>query len=174
MSATRNLSALMAAALVGFTAHSAFADSIAMDQPVQMGTVETVCTGIGDAKDDPRWPSYPIRVEFSNGGAQYLAGAHVTLTSGGKLSGMAPKPRHRRHKSASADAFIPASMSSSAPLATFDCLGSWVLFKLPAGTYTVTASLSSTPGPERSTTFSTTGEPPQKRVEIQFPLAANQ
>jgi hypothetical protein len=166
--------AMMAAALMGFTAHTASADSIAMDQPVPMGNVETVCTGIADSKDDPRWPAYPIRVEFSNGGAQYLAGAHVTLTQGGTLPGTPTKTKHRRHKTASAGEYMPASMDSSAPLASFDCLGSWVLFKLPPGTYTVRASLLNPPGPEKSATFATSGEPPQKRVVIQFPLEANQ
>ena len=44
-----------------------------------MGGVETVCTGVGSGKDDPRWASYPIKVEFSNGGAQFLSGAHVKV-----------------------------------------------------------------------------------------------
>jgi hypothetical protein len=88
------------------------ADPLPMDSPTTMGSVETVCTGIGSAKDDPRWSAYPIRVEFSNGAAQYLSGAHVKLAgAGGKT------------------------------LADFDCSGAWVLFKLPRGHYTVAASM---------------------------------
>ena len=56
---------------------------MAMDTPVSFGGVQAVCTGVGSAKDDPQWLSYPIRIEFSNGGAQYLSGAHVMLSGVG-------------------------------------------------------------------------------------------
>jgi hypothetical protein len=54
-----------------------------MDTPVSFGGVQAVCTGVGSAKDDPQWLSYPVRIEFSNGGAQYLSGAHVILSGAG-------------------------------------------------------------------------------------------
>jgi hypothetical protein len=116
-----------------------------MDSPVQADGVDTVCTGIGSGQDDPRWKSYPVRVEFSNGGAQYLAGVHVILSGKGKT------------------------------MASFDCAGSWVLFKLAPGSYKVTATLTGNQGggAAHSATFS----PPasgQKRVVIQFPKQANQ
>jgi hypothetical protein len=117
-----------------------------MDTPVPVNGVETVCTGIGSGKDDPRWTEYPVRVEFSNGAAQYLAGVHVELAS--------------KH----------------GPIASVDCDGSWVLFRLPAGTYRVTAQLTGQAGAQpHSATFTTSGNPPQKRVEVQFPrVAANE
>ena len=133
--------------LVGtLMAGSAWADSLPMDTPITMDGLETVCTGIGSGKDDPRWPSYPVRVEFSNGSAQYLAGVHLTLSGAGKT------------------------------LASFDCIGSWVLFKLSPGTYKVTATLTGQPGGmPRSTVFKTGGSGPQRRVEVQFPkIPANQ
>jgi hypothetical protein len=122
------------------------ADSLPMDTAVTLSGIETVCTGIGSSKDESIWSQYPVRVEFSNGGSQYLAGAHVTLT--GKMA---------------------------SPL-TFDCQGSWVLFRLPAGKYKVSAVMASAPnGPSASTIFVTSGSGPQKRVELQFPhVAANQ
>jgi len=122
------------------------ANPLPMDTAVTLSGIETVCTGIGSSKDEPIWSQYPIRVEFSNGGSQYLAGAHVTL-SGRSIS----------------------------PL-TFDCQGSWVLFRLPAGNYKVTAVMTNAPnGPSASTIFVTSGSGPQKRVELQFPhVAANQ
>src|ERR1700744_6572608 len=98
----------VAAVIVGGAAGfiwPASADPIAMDNPVTMNGVETVCTGIGSGQDNPAWKEYPIRIEFSNGCAQYLAGAHIDLMKGGKS------------------------------LASFDCPGSWVLFKLPNGSY---------------------------------------
>jgi hypothetical protein len=124
----------------------AHADSLPMDTPIAINGIQTVCTGVGSGKDDPRWQSYPVRIEFSNGAAQYLAGAHVALSG------------------------------ASGPLTAFDCAGSWVLLQLPAGSYKVTANLTDQPGTQpRSTMFKTSGQGPQKRVEVQFPhMAANQ
>ncbi len=84
---------------------------MAMDTPVSFGNLEIVCTGVGSAKDDPQWAAYPIRIEFSNGGAQYLSGAHVTLASG------------------------------AAAVADLNCAGPWVLVKGAPGAYHVTASI---------------------------------
>ena len=137
------LAAVAVGTAVGF-AWPAVADPLPMDKPATMNGVEAVCTGIGSAQDDPRWKAYPVRVEFSNGGAQYLAGAHVKLGSG------------------------------TTELASFDCSGAWVLFRLKPGNYKVSATLTDQPGGgERSATFS----PPasgQKRVVIQFPVQPNQ
>lgn len=135
-----------AAIFAALFAGAAHADSLPMDTPITMDGIETVCTGIGSSKDDPRWLEYPVRVEFSNGGAQYLAGAHVNLSREGRT------------------------------LASFDCIGSWVLFRLPKGNYKVEATLTGQQGGgPRSAAFATTGEPPQKRVVIQFShIAPNQ
>jgi len=124
-----------------------FADPLPMDTPVPINGVEAVCTGIGSGKDDPRWAEYPIRVEFSNGAAQYLAGVHVELAA--KKQGQ---------------------------IASLDCAGSWVLFRLPPGSYKVTAELTGQPGAQpHSAMFTTSGSPPQKRVEVQFPkISANE
>jgi hypothetical protein len=127
--------AALAAALISETAH---ADSVPMDAPITMGSVEAVCTGIGSAKDDPRWAAYPIRVEFSNGGAQYLSGAHVKLSN-----------------------------AAHQPLADFDCLGSWVLLKLASGTYSVTATIDGSKAKAKSATFQPPAKG-QKRVVLQF------
>ena len=136
----------LVAIMVFAAAMRATADPLPMDTPTSVDGVRTVCTGVGSGKDDPRWLSYPVRVEFSNGAAQYLAGAHVTLSGSGRS------------------------------IASFDCSGSWVLFQLPAGKYNMSAVLAGEPNAEpRSTTFTTSGGGPQKRVEIQFPrMAANQ
>jgi hypothetical protein len=75
-----------------------------MDTPVTLGNVETVCTGIGDGKNDPRWKTYPIRVEFADGAAHDIAGAHVVLSD-----------------------------VAGRTAAELDCSGSWVLFKMPRG-----------------------------------------
>jgi hypothetical protein len=124
----------------------AHAESLPMDTPITVNGIETACSGIGDApKTDPRWPAYPVRVEFSNGGAQYLSGAHVTLSEGGKT------------------------------LTSFDCSGAWVLFKnlKPGVTYKVAATITGQPAGEKSATF-TPPASGQKRVVIQYPVAPGQ
>lgn len=87
----------------------ALGQSTPMDRPIQMNGMETVCTGIGESKDDTRWPTYPIRIEFSNGGAQYLSGATVKISRGG------------------------------VQVFQMDCPGAWVLLKGPVGKYRVNA-----------------------------------
>ena len=103
---------VLGAVLCGILIAPAVADPLPMDSPVTMGSIETVCTGVGSGKDDPRWASYPVKVEFSNGGAQFLSGAHV------KLAGADGKT-----------------------MAELDCSGPWVLFKLPRGKYNVSATI---------------------------------
>ena len=120
----------------------ALADPLVMDQPISLNGIQTVCTGIGDeAQHDPRWTAYPIRVEFSNGGAQYLSGAHLVLKdSGGK------------------------------DVTSLDCSGPWVLFQLPAGkSYIAAATFSDDAADgERSAKF-TVPDHGQKRVVLAFP-----
>lgn len=140
----------VAAVLIGSAAGfiwPAHADSLPMDQPINVNGIETACSGIGeDAKENPLWKEYPVRVEFSNGGAQYLSGAHVTLSQGGKT------------------------------LTSFDCSGAWVLFKnlKPGASYKIAATIIDQVGAgEKSATFTppTSG---QKRVVIQYPVAPGQ
>jgi hypothetical protein len=94
-----------------FAVGPALAQPMAMDRPVQMGDLTVACSGIGSAKDDPQWLTYPIRIEFSNGAAQYLSGAHVMLSKGGHT------------------------------VADFDCPGAWVLVKGQPGGYRVEATI---------------------------------
>lgn len=125
---------------VGLWASPCLADALPMDTPISTDGIESVCTGTGSAKDDPRWQEYPVRIEFSNGAAQCLANVHVTLSRGGRT------------------------------LAAFECMGPWVLTKLPPGRYKVTASLLDHPhSPPHSVVFETRGQGPQKRVEVSFP-----
>ena len=109
--------------LAAFASAPATADPMAMDKPVQMNGMETVCTGIGETKDDPQWLSYPIRIEFSNGGAQYLSGATVKISRG-------------------ADA-----------IASLDCPGAWVLLKGAPGDYRVDAAIDNSSAKSVSASF---------------------
>jgi len=106
---------LMTATAAGF----AFATAMMMaeeaaavqDMPITINGVETVCTGVGSAKDDPRWAAYPVKIVLATTGGANLANAHVSLMKGNQ------------------------------EVAGLDCDAPWILFKPAAGSYTATASL---------------------------------
>jgi hypothetical protein len=106
---------LMTATAAGF----AFATAIMMadeaaavqDTPTTINGIETVCTGVGSAKDDPRWKDYPVKIVLATTGGANLANAHVSLTKDGK------------------------------EVAGLDCDAPWILFRPLAGSYTATATL---------------------------------
>ncbi len=54
------------------------------DQPVSVIGVESVCTGVGSAKDNPAWSSYPVKLTFSNMAGENEAAVHVAIVQGGK------------------------------------------------------------------------------------------
>ena len=81
------------------------------DQPVTVGGVESVCTGVGSAKDNPAWGGYPVKLTFSNMAGENEASEHVSITQNGK------------------------------PVVETDCDAPWLLIKAPAGQYKVNASL---------------------------------
>ena len=87
---------------------SAFA---VQDQPTTIGGVETVCTGVGSAKDNPAWSGYPVKLTFSNIAGENEATEHVSITQNGQ------------------------------PVVETDCDAPWLLIKAPAGHYDVHASL---------------------------------
>src|ERR1700760_4888405 len=104
---------LMIVTAAGFAVTSfAMNEALAVqDTPTTINGVEAVCTGVGSAKDDPRWSAYPVKIVLSTPGGDNLANAHVTLMKGNqKVPGL-------------------------------DCDAPWILFKPPAGSYTATASL---------------------------------
>jgi len=52
------------------------------DEAATVGGVDVACTGVGDeAKENPRWREYSIRLEFAGGERQYLADLDVAITS---------------------------------------------------------------------------------------------
>ena len=88
------------------------APPLPLDTPRTMRTMEAVCTGIGqDAREDPRWSSYPLRIEIAGRAGQYLGESEVTLMKGGEA------------------------------VASVRCEGPWLLFKLEPGAYSVTAEI---------------------------------
>ncbi|MES2254174.1 MAG: hypothetical protein V4559_03915 [Pseudomonadota bacterium] len=87
------------------------------DQPVMIGGIETVCTGVGSAKDNPAWSAYPVKLVFANPAGENLAQVHLSVMQGGK------------------------------PLVETECDAPWVLMKLPLGSYDVAATVPGNAGP---------------------------
>ena len=114
------------ASLIALSA-PALAGPMDMDKPLPMNGLTLACTGVGSAKDDPQWQDWPIRIVFSNGGSQYLSGAHVVIGQGGKT------------------------------LADVDCAGPWVLVKGRAGNYHVTATIDNSAANPADAAFSIGG-----------------
>jgi hypothetical protein len=81
------------------------------DQPVTIGGVESVCTGVGSAKDNPAWSSYPVKLVFANTAGEDLAQVHVAITQAGRT------------------------------VMETDCDAPWLLIKAPSGSYGVRASV---------------------------------
>lgn len=105
---------LMTATAAGFAFTTAMMAEQALavqDTPTTINGIETVCTGVGSAKDDPRWRAYPVKIVLATTGGADLASAHVSLSKAGK------------------------------EVAALDCDAPWILFKPPAGNYTATANL---------------------------------
>ena len=91
------------------------APPLPFDTPQQMRDFEAVCTGIGsDARNDPRWMEYPLRVEVVGTAGQYLGEAQVTVNKGKEA------------------------------LVSVTCGGPWVLFRIPPGAYEVSVDVEGT------------------------------
>jgi hypothetical protein len=68
--------------LAGGVARAEEARSLPVDQETTLNGVEVACTGVGDdAHFDPRWPTYPVRIEFADSRAEYLAGLDIEIAS---------------------------------------------------------------------------------------------
>ena len=105
---------LMTATAAGFALTTAMMAEQALavqDTPTTINGIETVCTGVGSAKDDPRWKAYPVKIVLATVGGANLANAHISLSKGNQ------------------------------EVAGLDCDAPWILFKPAAGSYTATATL---------------------------------
>ena len=112
------------------------------DQPVMVGGIETVCTGVGSAKDNPAWSAYPVKLVFANPAGEDLADVHVAVMQGGK------------------------------PLVETDCDAPWLLMKLPAGSYNVSATVPGQAGDRMGKTSFATKGGAQQTVTVMVPRAA--
>jgi hypothetical protein len=83
-----------------------------LDAPQTMRGLEAVCTGVGtDARSNPRWDSYPLKIEIVGDQGQFLGEAEVSVNKGEEA------------------------------IVSVRCGGPWVLFRLDPGAYTVTAGV---------------------------------
>jgi hypothetical protein len=103
---------LFVLALTGAWAQDNTAGPLPFDSPVSMRAMEAVCTGIGaDARNDPRWPSYPLRIELVGRAGEFLGQAEVSLAQNNEA------------------------------VISVRCGGPWLLLKLPPGAYDVSAQV---------------------------------
>jgi hypothetical protein len=74
--------------------------------------IKYACAGVGKAsRGDPRWASFPVKLEFAAANGDFLGDPAVTVTDG-----------------------------SGQPVFQAQCNGPWVLIELPAGSYKVHAT----------------------------------
>ena len=112
------------------------------DQPVVIGGIETVCTGVGSAKDNPAWSAYPVKLVFANSAGEDLAQVHVAVMQAGK------------------------------PVVETDCDAPWVLMKLPAGSYNVSATMPGNSGTRMGTASFATKGGAQQTVTVMLPQSS--
>jgi hypothetical protein len=127
--------------LLGTAAWTAPAFAV-QDTPTTINGVETVCTGVGSAKDDPRWSTYPVKIVIANTAGENVAAMNIALSQNGKA------------------------------VVQTVCDAPWVLFKLPAGHYSARATMATPPGTSRTADFTIAGSGGQKELTIAFPAAA--
>lgn len=81
------------------------------DEVLTYDGVQYACTGIAEARSDPRWDRYPLKLVFAGSSGNYLAGVRVKV------------------EDASGNVALRA-----------DCDAPWLVADLPAGRYDVTAT----------------------------------
>jgi hypothetical protein len=82
------------------------------DPILEANGVKYACAGVGKAsRGDPRWKSFPVKLEFAAANGDFLGDPAVTVTD-----------------------------ASGKPVFQAQCNGPWVLIELPAGSYKVHAT----------------------------------
>jgi hypothetical protein len=82
------------------------------DPILEANGIKYACAGVGKAsRGDPRWPAFPVRLEFAAANGDFLGDPAVNVTD-----------------------------ASGKPVFQTQCDGPWVLIELPAGSYKVHAT----------------------------------
>ena len=105
-----NVAAIMLAAAISVGPAMPAPVTLTPDMPVKVGNIDVVCTGVGlDARENPAWRSYPLKIEVAGRDGQYLGDIHLSISQRGNR------------------------------VVAVSCDGPWLLFGLPAGKYLVDA-----------------------------------
>lgn len=113
--------------------------ALPLDVAQTINGLDVACTGIGlDARSDPAWATYTVRVEFSNARNEYLTGGVVQLSD-----------------------------ANGRELLRVSCDAPWVVLRLPQGPYRVSASMPGTAAAPRSAALQAP-DVGQLRVVLQF------
>lgn len=140
MKLVQSTAAVLAAAALASTAALA-AEKLTNNEPKAIDGIETVCDGISlNDRNDAKWRSYSLRLEFAGKGGQYLGGETVNI-KGNELD------------------------------VSVECQGPWVLMKLPAGSYHMTADVPDAGHKEMNVRVPASG---QAVVVISFPNAGGE
>ncbi len=84
----------------------------AQDPILEASGIKYACAGVGKvSRNDPRWTSFPVKLEFAAANGDFLGDPAVTVTDGGGKQ-----------------------------VFQAQCDGPWVLIELPAGSYKVHAT----------------------------------
>lgn len=82
MSHSIRIPLVFAGVLAALPAFAADWQPLAVDKETTVNGIEVACTGFGDeAKEDPRWTQYPIRIEFAGAGNEYLADMAISVST---------------------------------------------------------------------------------------------
>lgn len=109
---------------------------VPVDKPMDVGGTHVACTGVGtDDRDNPQWSAYPFKLELAVPNGALLGETDVTVSGGDK------------------------------PPIAVHCAGPWVLFQLPAGHYSVSATTS---GATKTASVDVPSSG-QKSITLEFP-----
>jgi hypothetical protein len=114
---------------------------VPLDTETTVNGVPVACTGVGEAKLNPHWDTYPVRVEFSGANNELLADEALTIFDEG-----------------------------GAEVVSVACEGPWILLKLPPGSYRIEGRLSKVEARPQSGYFKVTPDGPV-HLELRFPDA---
>jgi hypothetical protein len=81
------------------------------DEEKTQNGIKYACTGVGDAKDDPKWANYAAKLMFTTGGRAYVSYVQVKIKD-----------------------------ASGKVVLVTDCDAPWLVMNLQPGTYSVTAT----------------------------------
>ena len=114
---------------------------VPLDTETTVSGVAVACTGVGEAKLNPHWDTYAVRVEFSGANNDLLADEALTIFD-----------------------------AAGAEVVSVGCSGPWILIKLPPGGYRIEGWLLKAEAKHQSGYFRVPPDGPV-HLELRFPDA---